>query len=111
MPSAYGGDDFIRVGGPDERFWSRIVLFQEAVDRSLQIEDRMEHATFQSPFGERGEEPLHGVEPRARSWRKVECKPLMAVEALADLWTLVRCVVVEDHMNLLARRDLRLDGV
>ena len=24
---------------------------------------------------------------------------------------LVRCVVVEDHMNRLARRDLRLDGV
>ena len=35
----------------------------------------------------------------------------MAVEPLADLWMLVRCVVVEDHMNRLARRDLRLDGV
>jgi hypothetical protein len=39
------------------------VLFQEAIDRSLQIEDRMEHAPFQSPFGERGEEPLNSVEP------------------------------------------------
>ena len=35
----------------------------------------------------------------------------MAVEPLADLWMLVRCVVVEDHMNRLARRNLRLDGV
>ena len=41
----------------------------------------------------------------------MECKPLMAVEPLADLWMLVCCVVVEDHMNRLARRNLRLDGV
>jgi len=33
----------------------------EAVDRSLQIEDRMEHAPSQSPFCERGEEPFDGV--------------------------------------------------
>ena len=49
------------VGGPDEGFWLHIVLFEEAVDRSLEIEDRMEHAPFQSPFCERGEEPLDGV--------------------------------------------------
>jgi len=41
----------------------------------------------------------------------VECKPLMAVEPLADLRMLVRCVVVEDHMNCFARRNLRLDGL
>src|SRR5260370_40223319 len=35
----------------------------------------------------------------------------MAVEPLADLWMLVRCVVAEDHMNCLARRDLSLEGV
>jgi hypothetical protein len=35
----------------------------------------------------------------------VECKPLMAVEPLADLRMLVRRVVVEDHMNCLARRN------
>ena len=63
MPSAYGGDNFIGVGGPDEGFRLHIVLFQEAVDRSLQIEDRVEYAPFQSPFGERGEEPLDGVQP------------------------------------------------
>jgi len=50
MPSAYGGDNFAGVGGPDEGFWLHIVLFQEAVDRSLQIEDRMEHAPFNRRF-------------------------------------------------------------
>ena len=29
MPSAYGGDNFVRVGGPDEGFWLHIVLFQD----------------------------------------------------------------------------------
>jgi len=61
MPSAYGGDNFIGVGGPDEGTWLHSVLFEEAVDRKLQIEDRPEHAPFRSPFGERGEEPFDGV--------------------------------------------------
>jgi hypothetical protein len=47
--------------GPRRNPGLHIVFFQEAVDRSLEIEDRMEHAPFQSPFGERGEEPLDGV--------------------------------------------------
>lgn len=44
----------------DERFGC-LLFFQEVVDRSLQIEDRMEHARFQSPFGDRGQEPLDSV--------------------------------------------------
>src|ERR1035437_9958425 len=63
MPSAYGGDNVIRVGGPDERFWLHIVLFQEAVDRSLEIEDRMEHAPFQSATVSKGAASLHGHVP------------------------------------------------
>src|SRR5258708_19367452 len=35
MPSAYDGDNFVGVGGPDEGFWLHIVLCEEAVDRSL----------------------------------------------------------------------------
>ena len=61
MPSTYGGDNFIGVSCPEEGFRLHIVLFQEAVDRSLEIEDRMEYAPFQSPFCERGEEPLDGI--------------------------------------------------
>ena len=63
MPAPDGGDDLIEVGGPDEGLGLGVVLIEEAIDRNLQIEDRTEHAALQSPFGERGEEPLDGVEP------------------------------------------------
>ena len=41
----------------------------------------------------------------------MECKPLMAVEPLADLRMLVRCVVVEDEMDDFSGRNLGVDGV
>src|SRR6266853_906108 len=87
MPSTYGGDNFIGVGGPDEGFRLHIVLFQEAVDRSLEIEDRMEHAPFQSPFRERAKNPStafsheHEVGVKwnvNRSWRSSTGGPLDA---------------------------------
>jgi hypothetical protein len=87
------------------------VLFEEAVDRGLQIDDRMEYAPLQSSLCQRGEEPFDSIEPRARSRRKVEREPFMPVEPLTDLRVLVRRVIVEDHMNRLAGGNLRLDGV
>ena len=41
----------------------------------------------------------------------MEREPLMPVEPLTDLRMLVRRVIVEDHVNHLAGRNLRLDGV
>jgi len=38
LPSPNSRDDFIGIGGPDEGFRLRVVLLEEAVDRSLQIE-------------------------------------------------------------------------
>jgi hypothetical protein len=46
IPTSDSGDDFIGIGGPGEGFGLRIVLFEKAVDRGLQIEDRMEHAAL-----------------------------------------------------------------
>ena len=63
MPSPDGCDDFVRVGFPDEGFWLLIVLFEEAVDRGLQVDDGAKHAAFQPPLGEDGEEAFDGVEP------------------------------------------------
>ena len=40
-----------------------IVLFEEAVDRGLQVDDGAKHAAFQPPLGEDGEEAFDGVEP------------------------------------------------
>lgn len=56
---------------------------------------------------ELGEEPLDGVEPRARSWRKVEHEARVAIEPGADhLGVFVGGVVVEDDMDHFARRCL-----
>ena len=42
-----------------------IVLFEEAVDRGLEIGDRSEHAAFQSPLCQGREETFDSVEPDA----------------------------------------------
>jgi hypothetical protein len=34
-----GGDDFLRVGGPDEGLWVMVDLFDVAVDGALQVID------------------------------------------------------------------------
>ena len=36
---------------------------------------------------------------------------LVPVEPLADLWMLVRGIVVEDHVDALAGGDVALDGI
>ena len=63
VPSVNGGDNFVGIGCPDERFGIFVVLIDEAVDGSLKIDDRVEHATFETSFRELGEEALNSVEP------------------------------------------------
>jgi hypothetical protein len=62
-PSGSIGDDFVCVGGPDEGLWPLVVIDDEAVDGSLQIDDVLEDSAFEATLGEHGEEALDGVEP------------------------------------------------
>ena len=41
-----GGDDFVWIGGPGEGLRFLIVLFEEAVDRGLQVGDRSKDAAL-----------------------------------------------------------------
>jgi hypothetical protein len=43
MPASDSGDDLMGIGSPDEGLGLRVVLFEKAVDRSLQIEGRAEY--------------------------------------------------------------------
>jgi len=52
--------------------WTDFVLLDEAVDRGLEIDDRVEHAVFQPSAGELGEEALDSVEPCAGCRDEVE---------------------------------------
>ena len=63
VPAVDGGYDTVRVGSPDEWFGIVIVLFKEAFDGGLEINDRMEDATLEPPLGELGEEALDRIEP------------------------------------------------
>ena len=56
MPSACGGDGFVRVGFPAERLGIGVVIGDVSVDGGLQIDDADEGAAFEASFGERGEE-------------------------------------------------------
>src|SRR6201981_1693408 len=58
-----------------------------------------------------GEEALDGVEPGCRCGREVEGPAGMPGQPLAHLRMLVGCVVVDDGVDLLSRRHLRLDSV
>jgi hypothetical protein len=88
-----------------------ICLFHEAVDGDLEIEDRAEHPAFEASPRELGEEAFDRIEPRGRCWREVEGPARMAGESGANLRMLVGGVVVNDSVDQLAGRDLRLHGI
>jgi len=63
VPTPNSGDNLGGISLPDE--WARflIVLFDEAVNGCLEIDDRVEDAVFQAPPGQLGKEPLDSIEP------------------------------------------------
>ena len=65
MPALDGRDDPVGVGGPDEGLGIGVLLGDEAVDGGLEVDQRMERASFEAPAAELGEEAFDRVEPRA----------------------------------------------
>jgi hypothetical protein len=57
-------DDVVWVGGPDEGLGVVVGFGKKAVDGSLQLDQRAEHAALEPPLGQLGKEPLNDVEPR-----------------------------------------------
>src|SRR5512132_494179 len=88
-----------------------IGLFDEAVDRSLELDDRAEDAALETALGELGEEALDGVEPGAGGRREVEDEARVALQPRLDLRVFVRGVVVEDDVHDVADRHGGLDAV
>ena len=111
MPSLDGGDDFVGVGRPCEWLRVGVGLSDEAVDGRLEIDDGAEDTTFQSTSAELGEKPLDSVEPGARGWCEVENETRVAIEPCTNVGVFVSCIVVENDVDGLADRNLRLDGV
>jgi hypothetical protein len=47
-----GGDDFVRIGGPDEGLWLLVMIDDEAVDGGLEIDDALENPALEAALGE-----------------------------------------------------------
>ena len=68
VPPFDGGDDFVWVLGPSEGFRVIVGFDEKAVDRRLKLDDGSEHAAFEAPLGQFGEEAFDCVEPGCGSW-------------------------------------------
>jgi hypothetical protein len=86
-------------------------LGDEAVDGGLEIDDGVEDTALQSTPAEFAEKPLDGVEPGARGWCEVEDETRVAIEPGTNARMLVGGLVIENDVDDLAGRRLRLDGV
>lgn len=111
MPAPDGGDDFVWVCGPDERFGVIVCLCDEAVDGDLKIDDGLEDTALQSALGKFGEEPFDRVEPGTRGRSEVECKPRVPSKPPPHIRVLVGGVVVEDDVHGLFGRHLRFNCI
>ena len=111
MPASDGLDNFAWLSSPCEGLRLGVVFDDEAIGSGLQVDDRYEDAAFQSPLRELGEEALDGVKRGCRCRREVEGPAGMSGQPLAHLRMFVGCVVVDDGMDFLSRRHLRLDGI
>jgi hypothetical protein len=104
-------DNAIGIGGPDEGFGFAVVLAKVAVDRRLQVDERMEDAALQAPPGQRCEKALDGIGPGARGGGEMEYPPGMPREPGAHFGMFVGGVIVEDRVDQFAGWDRRFDPV
>ena len=111
MPTPDSGDDFVGVRGPCEGLRLLIVLFEEAVDRGLQVCDGSEDAALEPALCESGEEALDRVEPGSGRRREVERPSRVTFEPSANVGMLVGGVVVDDGVDRLPRRDPFFDDI
>jgi hypothetical protein len=96
IPASDGGDDLVRIGGPDEGPGIVIGLGEEALDGGLEIDEGSKGAALQSSLGQLGEEALDGIEPGGRFGRVMEHEAGMAIESGPHLGVLVAAVIVDD---------------
>ena len=102
VPAPDGGDDFVGIGGPGEGLRLLIVLFEEAVDRGLQVDDGAKDAALEPALCEGREEALDRVEPGSGRRREVERPSRVTFEPSANIGMLMGGVVVDDGVDRLS---------
>ena len=110
-PAPDGGDDLARVGDPLERFGLGVVIFEEAVDGGLKVDEGSEDAALEPALGQDRKEAFDGIEPGSRRRGEMEQPARMTRQPCPHGGMLVGGVVVEDDVDDLADRNPPLDGV
>jgi hypothetical protein len=87
------------------------VFGEVTVDRGLEVDQGAKYAAFEAAASEFGKEPLNRVEPGCRGRGEVERPARMAGQPGSDFGMLVAAVIVEDHMDQPASRDVALKAV
>ena len=82
-----------------------------AVDGGLQVDDRMKTAATDAFAGQHREEIFDRIQPRPRGRREMEGPARMPCQPFFDLRMLVSGVVVDHRLDLLAGRNVALDGL
>jgi hypothetical protein len=87
------------------------VLFEEAVDCGLQVDDGPKDAALEPALCEGCEEALDRVEPRGRCRGEMERPSRMALEPSANIGMLMGGVIVDDGVDRLSYGNLFLDDI
>src|SRR5215813_6627430 len=99
-PSSDFFDDCMRVSSPDEGLGVVVGFGEISIDGGLEINDALEHASLEPLLGQFAEEPFDGIEPGRRCRSEVEMEPRMPFEPSADLWMLMRRIIVHNEVQL-----------
>ena len=89
----------------------RRCLRDEAIDGGFKVVGGSEDAAHQAPAREFGEQALDGGEPGCGGRGEVEGPAEIAGQPCAHLGMLVGGIVVDDCVDRLSLRRLRLDGI
>jgi len=111
MPAPNGVDDFVGIGDPLEGFGMGVVIFEETIDRGLEVDHGSEDAAFEAALGEGGEEALDSIEPGCRSRCELEGPARVPRQPSADGGMFVGGVVVHDGVDGLAGGNLALHRI
>ena len=87
------------------------MFVEVAVDRGLEVDQGMKDAAFESAAGEFGKEPFDRVEPRGRGRDEMERPARVPGEPSAHFGMLEAGVIVEDHVDQPAGRDVAFETV
>ena len=96
---------------PDKRLGVGVVVFEIIVDRSLEVDNGVEHAATDAFSGDLGEEALDHVEPGSRGRREVDVEARVFFQPPFDLRCLVGGVVIDDQVDVQVGQGLAVDPV